>query len=112
MSVSSIRCGVCIGGSPCGWEIYLIEPALGSQHGLAIFSVIIQQGFQVSFVMIGVGLWTDQRAIQLHVNLFDDGMGQIIDGEQYLRGVQVPAILLFQTQFHGKVTASQIHKIV
>ena len=62
--------------------------------------------------MIGVGLRTDQRAIQLQVNLFDDGMGQIVDGEQYLRGVQVPATLLFQTQFHGKVTASQIHKIV
>ena len=62
--------------------------------------------------MIGVGLWTDQRAIQLQVNLFDDGMGQIVDGSQFLRGHQVPVIILFQTQFHGKVTASQIHKIV
>ena len=62
--------------------------------------------------MISVGLRTDQRAIQLQVNLLDDGMGQIIDGVQYVRGVQVPVISLFQTQFHGKVTASQIHKIV
>ena len=62
--------------------------------------------------MIGFGLRTDQRAIQLQVNLFDDGMGQIIDGPQFLIGHQVPGILLFQTQFHGKVTASQIHKIV
>ena len=62
--------------------------------------------------MISVGLRTDQRAIQLQVNLFDDGMGQIINGPQFLRGVQVPASLFFQTQFHGKVTASQIHKIV
>ena len=62
--------------------------------------------------MIGVRLRTDQRAIQLQVNLFDDGMGQIIDRPQFLRGVQVPVIILFQAQFHGKVTASQIHKIV
>ena len=62
--------------------------------------------------MIGVGLRTNQRAIQLQVNLFDDGMGQIIDGPQFLIGHQVPVVILFQTQFHGKVTASQIHKIV
>ena len=62
--------------------------------------------------MIGVGLRTDQRAIQMQVNLFDDGMGQIIDGPQFLSSVQVPVIILFQSQFHGKVTASQIHKIV
>ena len=62
--------------------------------------------------MVVVGLRTDQRAIQLQVNLFDDGMGQIVDGPQFLRGVQVPVILLFQAQFQGKVTASQIHKIV
>ena len=62
--------------------------------------------------MIGVGLRTDQRAIQMQVNLFDDGMGQIIDGPQFLSSVQVPVIILFQSQSHGKVTASQIHKIV
>ena len=62
--------------------------------------------------MIGVGLRTGQRAVQLQVNLFDDGMGQIVDGPQFLLGVQVPVISLFQSQFHGKVTASQIHKIV
>ena len=105
-------CTVGIVGRPLGWEIHLIEPALGSQHGLAIFSVIIQQGFQVSFVMIGVGLRTDQRAIEMQVNLFDDGMGQIVDGPQFLRGVQVIVRTFLQSQFHGKVTASQIHKIV
>ena len=62
--------------------------------------------------MIGVGLRTNQRAIQLQVNFFDDGMGQIIDGPQFFIGHQVPVIVLFQTQFNGKVTASQIHKIV
>ena len=62
--------------------------------------------------MIGVRLRTDQRAIQLQVNLFDDGMGQIVDGPQFLIAHQVPVIILFLTQFHGKVTASQIHKIV
>ena len=76
--------GIVVG--PLGWGIHLIEPALGSQHGLAIFSVIIQQGFQVSFVMISVGLRTDQRAIEMQVNLFDDGMGQIVDGPQFLIG--------------------------
>ena len=45
--------------------------------------------------MIGVGLRADQRAIQLQVNLFDDGMGQIVDGPQGLIGHQVPAIAAF-----------------
>ena len=45
MSSIRIRLGVGIVGGPLGWEIHLIEPALGSQHGLAIFSVLIQQGF-------------------------------------------------------------------
>ena len=40
--------------------------------------------------MIGVGLRADQRAIQLQVNLFDDGMGQIVDGPQFFSGHQVP----------------------
>ena len=55
---------------------------------------------------------TDQRPIQLQVNLFDAGMGQIIDGPQFFIGHQVPIVTLFQSQFHGKVTASQIHIIV
>ena len=62
--------------------------------------------------MIGVGLRTDQRAIQLQVNLFDDGMGQIVDGPQFPIGHQVIVRTFLQSQFHGKVTASQIHKIV
>ena len=62
--------------------------------------------------MIGVGLRTDQRAIQLQVNLFDDGMGQIVDGPQFFIGHQVIVCTFLQSQFHGKVTASQIHKIV
>ena len=62
--------------------------------------------------MVGVGLRTDQRAIQMQVNLFDDGMGQIVDGPQFFIGHQVIVRTLFQSQFHGKVTASQIHKVV
>ena len=62
--------------------------------------------------MIGVGLRTDQRAIQLQVNLFDDGMGQIVDGPQFFIGHQVIVRTFLQSKFHGKVTASQIHKIV
>ena len=62
--------------------------------------------------MIGVGLRTDQRVIQLQVNLFDDGMGQIVDRPQFFIGHQVIVRTFLQSQFHGKVTASQIHKIV
>ena len=62
--------------------------------------------------MIGARLRTDQGAIQLQVNLFDDRMGQIVDGPQFFIDHQVSIVTLFQTQFHGKVTASQIHKIV
>jgi len=48
----------------------------------------------------------------MQVNLFDDGMGQIVDRPQFFIGHQVIVRTLFQSQFHGKVTASQIHKIV
>ena len=39
-------------------------------------------------------------------------MGQIVDGPQFLSSVQVIVRTLLQSQFHGKVTAAQIHKIV
>ena len=45
MTSIRIRLGVGFLGGPLGWEIHLIEPALESQHGVPIFSVIIQQGF-------------------------------------------------------------------
>ena len=45
---------VCVVGSPLGWEIHYIEPALRCQHGLSILSVKIQQVFYVGLVMIRV----------------------------------------------------------
>ena len=39
-------------------------------------------------------------------------MRQIVDGPQFFIGHQVTIVTLFQSQFHGKVTASKIHIIV
>ena len=97
MSPPTIGSGVCVVGGPFGWEIHSIEPSLRSQHGLTLLPVVIQQGFQIGFVMVRVRLRTDQGAIQSQVNLFDDGVRQIDGDPKFLVSRQVSGIVLFQS---------------
>ena len=62
--------------------------------------------------MVRVRLRTDQGAIQSQVNLFDDGVRQIVGDPVFVNGRQVGGIAPFQSQVHREVTAIQIHMIV
>ena len=97
---------------PFGGKIQCIEPALRSQHRFPFLPHIIHQGLQKRFVMVRVRLRTDQGAIQSQVNLFDDGVGQIVGDPEFIPLSDVGCSALFQTQMHGEVAAIQIHMIV
>ena len=75
---------VCVVGSPFGREIQGIEPALRSQYRFPFLPHIIHQGLQKRFVMVRVRLRADQGAIQSQVNLFDDGVGQIVGDPEFV----------------------------
>ena len=62
--------------------------------------------------MVRVRLRADQGAIQSQVNLFDDGVCQIVRDPEFFGSHQAGPIVLFQSQMHGEVTAIQIHMIV
>ena len=62
--------------------------------------------------MVRVRLWADQGAIQSQVNLFDDGVRQIVGDPEFVGSGYVPPIVLFQSQMHGEVAAIQIHMVV
>ena len=112
MSRPSIGSGVCVVGGPFGWQIQGIEPPLRSQHGFTLLPIVIHQGFQIGFVMVRVRVRTHQGAIQSQVNLFDDGVSQIVGDPEFLVSHQVGGIAPFQSQVHREVTAIQIHMIV
>ena len=103
---------VCVVGGPLGWEIQGIEPTLRSQHCFSIVPVAIHQGLQIGLVIVRVRLRTDQGAIQSQVNLFDDGVSQIVGDPEFFASHRVPSIVFFQSQVHRKVTAIQIHMVV
>ena len=62
--------------------------------------------------MVRVRLRADQGAIQSQVNLFDDGVRQIVGDPEFFVSHQVGPIVLFQSQMHGEVAAIQIHMVV
>ena len=62
--------------------------------------------------MVRVRLRADQGAIQSQVNLFDDGVRQIVGYPEFVNSRQVGGIVLFQSQVHRKVAAIQIHMVV
>ena len=112
MSCPSIGGDVCVVVGPFGWEIQGIEPTLRSQHGFTLLPIVIHQGFQIGFVMVRVRLRTDQSAIESQVNLFDDGVSQIVGDPEFLVTREVGSIAPFQSQVHREVTAIQIHMVV
>ena len=62
--------------------------------------------------MVRVRLRADQGAIQSQVNLFDDGVCQIVGDPEFVDSCYVARIALFQSQMHGEVATIQIHMII
>ena len=62
--------------------------------------------------MVRFRLRADQGAIQSQVNLFDDGVRQIVGDPEFVDSRYVAPIALFQPQMHGELAAIQIHMVV
>ena len=98
-------------GRPIVGPIGMIHPALWFQNGLSIISVEIQQSLQVGFVVIRVGLRTDEGVVESNADLLEEGMTDVVDQEGVFAGHHVPASRFLETQFDLKITARQIHVI-
>ena len=94
-----------------GWQSDAVVSSLWIQHRLSILYVIIQQGFQVSFVMIRIRLRTDERAIESDTYLLKQGVSQVIDGKQIIACSHIISIAFLDSQFQFEVTAREIHVI-
>ena len=57
----------------------LIHPTLKSQDSSAFFSIVIQQCFYVSFLMVGITLFTHQHTIEMKIHLIEHGISKIVD---------------------------------
>ena len=88
-----------------------IEPPLGSQNRLSIVSVVVEDGFQVGFVSVRVGLGTDQGVVETDADLFEEGIRQIVDQRDGIRVRQVAAPRFLEGQFHLEEAAGQIDKV-
>ena len=111
MTSSSIGRRVYIVSHQGGWQIDTIVPSLWFQHCLSILSAIIQQGFQVCFVMVRIRLRTDERAIESNTDLLEQGVSQAIDGKEIIGCSHIISIVFLQSQFQFEVTAREIHVV-
>ena len=64
------------------WKVQGIVPTLRFQHIFSILSVVVEQRFQVCFVMIGIGLRTDQGTIESRTDLCEQSVGQTVHGPE------------------------------
>ena len=92
-------------GRPIVGPIDVIHPALRFQNGLSIISVEIQQSLQVGFVVIRVGLRTDESVVESNADLLEEGMSYVVDQEGVFGGHHVPASSFLETQFDFEITA-------
>ena len=88
-----------------GWQIDVVVPSLWFQHCLSILSVIIQEDFQVSFVMLRIHLRTDEHAIELDTDLLEQGVSQVVYRKQIIGCSHIISIIFLQSRFQFKVTA-------
>ena len=66
---------------------------------------------QVGFVVIRVGLRTDEGIVESNADLFEEGMRDVVDQEGVFGGYHVPPTRFLETQFDFEITARQIHVI-
>ena len=108
MPLSFHVCDVC---SQLGWKVQDIVPTLRFSHSFSIISVVVKQCFQVCFLMISVGLRTDQGAIESHTDLFEQSVGEIVCGPEPPCFNYVVTIRQFERQLNPKETVTEIHII-
>ena len=95
----------------CVEQIDGIEPTLRFEDRVPIVSVVVQQGLDVRFVMVGVRLRTDECSVESDTDLFEEGVGDVVDQKGLVRAHCVASCPFLQLPFNLKVTAREIDEI-
>ena len=75
---------------------------------------MVQDGFQVGFESVRVGLGTDHGVVETDADLFEEGMRQIVDKRDGIRVIcvrQVASSRFLEGQLHLKEAVGQIDKV-
>ena len=91
-----------------------IEPTLRFQDRLPVVSVVVQQGFKIRFVVIGVRLGTDEGPVESNVDLLEEAVSDVVDQVGVIRSHRVDGLSsgdFLQGPFQFDVTAGQVHEI-
>ena len=88
-----------------------IEPALGFQDRLTVVSVVVQQGFKIRFVVVGVRLGTDESPVESNVDLLEEAVRDVVDQVSVFCSHRVGSCAFLQGPFQFDVTARQVHEI-
>ena len=94
-----------------GREVKDIVPSLRGENGFSFISIVIQQGFKECFVGVGVRLGADQRAVESHGQILDDGMRHVVD-DVIPCCHHVGTIRVLESEFQLEITSVQIDVIL
>ena len=94
-----------------GREVKDIVPSLRGENGFSFISIVIQQGFKEGFVGVGVRLGADQRAVESHGQILDDGMRHVVD-DVIPCCHHVGTIRVLESEFQLEITSVQIDVIL
>ena len=72
---------------------------------------MVEDGVQVGFVRVSVGLGTDQGVVEADADLFEEGMHQVVDKRDGIRIRQVASPRFLEGQFNLGEAAGQIDKV-
>ena len=72
---------------------------------------MVQQRFDVGFVVVSIGLGADESPIQSHIDLFEEGVGQIV-GESYGRRLRyITSGSCLDDQLHFEETLVHVDEV-
>ena len=97
------------------WDRYKIFPSGRDQDGFTILSVIVQDRFEEGFVMVRVGLRTDERRVQSHVDLLEEAVSQIVDDPHHVGCRQIVDCVsgvFLEHELHFEFAFTQVQEIV
>ena len=99
-------------GSQGVGQIDGIEPTLGLENRVPIISVVVQQGLEVRFVVVGVRLWADECSVESDADLFEEGVRYVVHQVSSLCSCCISSPIGFlQFPFDFEVTAREIDEI-
>jgi len=72
------------------------------QDRFTVVSVVVQQCLYVCFEVVSVSLWADESTIQSHIDLFEEGVGQIVGESNDIRCQQIRVVTFLDSNSTSK----------